>query len=90
MISIKLKKGETGYDTVERYIREYWKNHIYEDVIFNIGTSYDGQNYECRNEIASPYNLNDIEYLNDWWEGEQYITLYGIIGLSEIEVKEIK
>lgn len=85
-MNIKLKDNETGYDVVGEYIRRFWKYNGLEDtVIFQIGSSYNGIKYEIRNEIASPCNYNDIEFLYDWWEGEQYIKLIGICYLSEVE-----
>lgn len=55
----------------------------------SIEISSDGENYECLNEIASPYNMYDVEYLNDWWEGEKYIRVTGIQGISDIKIKKL-
>lgn len=86
MIDIKLNDGQSGYDIVGEYIRLYWKHNITEDVICSIGTSYDGFTYEFKNEVASPYHFDDIEYLCDWWEGEKYIKLFGIKAISELDI----
>lgn len=86
MISIELKDGQSGYDVVGDYIRRYWRHNISETVIVSIGTSYDGNTYELKNEIASPYNFDDIEYLYDWWEGEKYIKLFGIQSVNEFNI----
>lgn len=87
MIEIELKNGQTGYSAIEEYIHRYWKHHMTDDVIVSLGTSYDGKVYEYRNEIASPLGFNDIEFLYDWWEGEKFIRLFGIISLDEISVR---
>lgn len=86
MIEIELKNGQTGYNVIGEYIRRYWEHHMTDDVIVSLGTSYDGKVYEHRNEIASPLNFNDIEFLYDWWEGEKFIRLFGIISLNEIDI----
>lgn len=87
MIEIELKNGQTGYDAIGEYIHRYWKHHMTDDVVVSLGTSYDGKVYEHRNEIASPYSFNDIEFLYDWWEGEKFIRLFGIISLDGINVR---
>lgn len=86
MIDIVLKKGQSGYDAVDEYVKRYWDHNILDTVIVSIGTSYDGVNYELRNEVASPMNRDDIEYLFDWWEGERFIKIYGIKRIREINI----
>lgn len=86
MIDIELKDGQSGYDVVGEYIRRYWRHNIIDTVIVSIGTSYDGDTYETRNEIASPYGVDDIEFLYDWWEGEKFIKILGIKMVSELDI----
>lgn len=86
MVEIKLKDRQTGYDAVGEYIRRYWEHTITDTVIVSLAASYDGKKFETRNEVASPYNYDDIEFLYDWWEGEKFIKLFGIKALSEIEI----
>lgn len=86
MVDIKLKDGQTGYDAVGEYIRRYWNHNITDTVIVSIGTSYDGNTYDLRNEVASPMNFGDIEFLYDWWEGEKYIKLFGIKTVRELDI----
>lgn len=86
MIDIRLKDRQTGYDVIGEYIRRYWEHNIYDDVIVSIGVSYDGNNYHLCKEVASPIDCSGIEYLNDWWEGEKYIKLFGIQTINEIDI----
>lgn len=86
MIDIVLKDGQSGYDAVGEYIRRYWNHNITDTVIVSIGTSYDGDTYDLRKEVASPLNFDDIEFLYDWWEGEKFIKLFGIKTISELDV----
>lgn len=86
MIDIKLKDGQSGYDAVGEYIRRYWNHNITDTVIVSMGTSYDGNTFELRKEVASPLNFDDIEFLYDWWEGEKYIKLFGIKTVSELDI----
>lgn len=87
MIEIKLENGQTGYDAIGEYICRYWKHYnMVDTVVVSISISYDGNTYEHRNEVACPYNREDIEFLYDWWEGEKFIRLFGIISLDEIDI----
>lgn len=86
MIDIQLKYGQSGYDAVGEYIRRYWEHNIVDTVIVSIGTSYDGNTFELRKEVASPLNFDDIMFLYDWWEGEKFIKLFGIKTISELDI----
>lgn len=86
MVEIKLKNGQTGYDIVGKYIRRYWEHNPTDQVIVSLGFSRDGVKYEHRNEVASPYNYDDIEFDYDWWEGEQYIRIFGIISVNGLNI----
>ncbi len=86
MVDIKLKDGQSGYDAIGEYIRRYWIHNITDTVIVSIGTSYDGNTFELRKEVASPINFDDIEFLYDWWEGEKFIKLFGIKTVSELDI----
>lgn len=89
-VEIALEEGESGYDAVGTYIRRYWENNTYETVIVSLElSSYtDGSIYYPANEIASPINFDDIEYLYDWWEGERLIRIKGIRSVSSLEISE--
>lgn len=86
MVEIKLKDKQSGYDIIGEYIHRYWEHNITDTVIVSLATSYDGKKFETRNEVASPYNFDDIEFLYDWWEGEKFIKLFGIQSISEISI----
>ena len=87
--AVVLDDKQTGYDIVSEYIKKYWEHHCTENVIVSIEISRDGKNYERLNEVASPYDMYDVEYLNDWWEGEKYIRVTGIQGISDIKIKKL-
>ena len=87
MIEIELKNKQTGYDIVEEYIRRYWHNNIYNTVIVSMETSYDGKTYDIYKEVAYPSSSGrGVEFLNDWWEGEKFIRLFGIKDIEEVDV----
>lgn len=86
MVTIKINDKQSGYDVIGEYIRRYWDHHYTDTVVCSIGISYDGESYEYHNEVASPYNFDDIEFLYDWWEGQQYIKLLGIVSIDEIDI----
>lgn len=83
---IVLTDGQSGYEVIGEYIRRYWDNEICTTVIVSISTSYDGEKYFQENIIATPDNGCDLLYLEDWWEGEEYIILNGIMDVEEINV----
>lgn len=88
MIDIKLSVGLSGYNVIAEYIRQFWERNgnLVETVMFSIGTSYDGHSYTTHNEIANPINGDDIEFLNDWWEGERYLRLGEIRSIDSFDV----
>ena len=86
MVKIKLKDGQSAYDVIGDYIRRYWKHNGYTDVIVSIGTSHNGRNYSLFNEVACLEDFDDILYLGDWWEGEEYIQLLGIQSVDELDI----
>ena len=78
-----------GYEKVANYIERFWKSKYVCDVVCLIGTSLDGANYCKTVEIASPdENCTGVEFLNDWYEGEPYVKVYGIKCVDEIEFIE--
>ena len=87
MISVKLDDGKSAYGFVGDYIEKFWEKNYYCNVVVLIGTSYDGVNYCESVEIASPTNdMMDVEFLNDWHEGERYIKILGIKSVCDIEI----
>lgn len=86
MVDIKLQKGQNGYDAVGEYIYKYWEYNIPSDVVVSLELSYDGKTYDLYKEVASPYNFDDIEYLSDWWEGQEYIKILGIKSVNELDI----
>ncbi len=89
MISVKLDEGKSAYEFVGDYIEKFWKKNYYCDVVVLIGTSYDGVNYCESVEIASPTNdMMGVEFLNDWYEGEKYIKIFGIKSVYDVEIAD--
>jgi len=86
MVEIKLKKNQTGYDVVAEFIKRYWEHHITDQIVVSLGLSRDGITFEHHNEVASPYNFDDIEFDYDWWEGEQYIRIFGITSVNKLNI----
>lgn len=86
MIDIFVTDGKSGYDVIADYVRRYWEYNTYTNIIVSMATSYDNKKYYYHNEVVSPYNYDGIEWLNDWWEGEIYIKLYGIADINDFEI----
>lgn len=86
MIDIELQNGKTGYDAVEEYIKRYWEHNSEGDVVISLGASYDGISYDLSKEVASPMQFRDVEFLNDWWEGQKYIRLFGIKAVDKMDI----
>ena len=79
-----LTDGQTGYDVVSEYVADYWTKNYYSEVIVLLEISYNGEIFYKCNEIVYPNNT-DVEFLNDWWEGQKYIKILGIISVDEVE-----
>ena len=78
-----------AYTLIADCIRRFWKSKYVCDVVCLIGTSLDGANYCKTVEIASPdENYTGVEFLNDWYEGEPYVRVFGIKCVDEIEFTE--
>lgn len=79
---------ETGYDVIANRIHRYYKTHSQDTVIVFLGVSYDGDQWDYINEVAYPisYLSSEIEFLNDWWEGQRYIKLFGIESVSNLKI----
>ena len=75
-----------GYDYVANYIKRFWESRYICDVVCLIGTSFDGVNYEKTVEIAYPdENCTDVEFLNDWYEGEPFVKVFCIKCVDDID-----
>ena len=87
MVEIKLKDRETGYEKVGKLIKSWWDVTSIEDSIVALEISDDGITWERCNEVAYPTDdLNDVEFLNDWWEGEKYIRVLWITSVDQIGI----
>lgn len=76
---------DSGYDVVGDLVIKYFNHNYYSDVIVRIGTSYDGKSYDITNEGAF-FENSDIVFENDWWEGQQFIRVYGIKCVNELDI----
>lgn len=94
MIMYKLKDNETGYDYVGSMIIdavEKNSNLCYEDYIVRIRYSYDGEDIDETNEYMT-WNFNDnewVEFLNDWWEGQEYVEPVWAVPVRKINEEGI-
>ena len=86
MVDIILKETESGYAIIGDYIFRFWENRGYGDVLVSLGVSHDGINYDVIKEVAVLYNYTEVEFMGDWWEGEQYIKLFGIKLIDEVDI----
>lgn len=85
--TIVTEQGETGYDAIAKLILKYWmESDFFDTVIVNVGTSYDGEDWTFTNEVAFPNEHTGICFLEDWWEGEKFVKLFGIKFLKDIKI----
>lgn len=85
-VETKLKKDETGYGFVEKYVKRYWDMCVDCDVLVAIETSYNGVQWRYGNQTATTDDSGSVIWMRDWWEGELYIRVYGIKDISEVDV----
>lgn len=74
-----------GYGIVEHLIWNYFDHNFMDDLVVRLSLSYDGDNYDVRNEITF-FDDGRIEFLNDWWEGQKFIRIYGIQSVPDLDV----
>lgn len=89
-MNIKLNDKEIGYEAVGKYVEEYLNEHCWDDSIVELEISYDGKDWDRIKEIVCPTNnCRELEWLNDWWEGQRYINIIGMANIDEIDVPAI-
>lgn len=88
-VLITLDDGQTGYDAVARYIHNYWQHNgdFCDTVVVQFEISYNGKDFSTEYDVVYPHDYYDVEFLNDWWEGQKYILLRGIRYLREFNVE---
>ena len=72
------------YDRVHRILMDWGYENGFSDVIIRL--NLDGNE---RNELALFDTSGDFikfEFVNDWWEGEYFIEINGIIPIGNVEV----
>lgn len=76
------------YDKVAECVREYWKKSYPQDVVVFFRQKYYFENaWEICEELVEcegSCNFNDMEYLNDFCEGQTDFMLEKIVPLSDI------
>lgn len=72
-----------NYQIVAMKIKQYCDATYYGDCIVSFEQSYDNIYYEKCIEYVT-VNFDYIEYLNDWWEGQEYIRNIVVKHLDEI------
>ena len=88
MTDICLESGQNGYDEVGKHILDFWRGYSFCTTIVRIRKSYDGTNWDTSNEIVYPVEWNsDMEWLNDWWEGQQFIRILGIKAVDDLVIE---
>lgn len=80
-----LDSFHNGYDVVEALICNYFKHNPMDDLVIRIGMSYDGDDWDVENELVLVEN-GSIEFLNDWWEGQKHIRVYGIQSIPNLDI----
>lgn len=83
---IILDNKEIAYETVGKYVKEYWNEHGWDDAIVQMEISYDGIKWAQHRQIICP-NGRNAEWLRDWWEGEKYIRILNIINIDELNIE---
>lgn len=79
----------TGYDLIGKYVKDYWcKNHPDDVIVFFKQRKWpDGEWEECA-ELALPkikYGAEpEVEFTNDFWEGQTEFKIKEIVPLKEI------
>lgn len=86
-IDVSIEPGKTAYDAVAKYIYRYWDHYSFSDVILSLKLSYDNVDWRSFKTIAL-FDAGDIkpEFVNDWWEGERFIRLYGIESIDFLDI----
>ena len=88
-MNIKIKDKEI-YIKKEELINQFEFDNYKIDTIIELEISYDGKDWDRIKEIVCPTNnCRELEWLNDWWEGQRYINIIGMANIDEIDVPAI-
>lgn len=77
--------NQNGYDAVETVIWNYFNHNPMDDLVIKLGTSYGGGDYNVNNELVLIED-GSITFLNDWWEGQGFIRVYGIQSIPNLDI----
>lgn len=85
-IELNIKDSDqSGYDAVGALIWNYYGYNPMDDLVIRIGISYNGKDYDIQNELVLTEN-GSFEFLNDWWEGQKFIRVYGIQSVLTFDI----
>lgn len=84
---MNIEENIVNENELNDYVIKYCKNKMYDYCIVSIAKSYDLKHWDRFKAIAIP-NVEDdtVTWLDDWYEGEDYIKILGIKLLDEIDV----
>lgn len=75
---------DNAYKKVAEAIYDYVFNIGYDDTfIVKIAIGKNNMAVNYIREVAYKYN-NSIEFFNDWWEGESYVAILGILPVTDV------
>lgn len=75
---------DNAYKEVKKAIRDYvFSVGITDTFIVRLAVGETSKVTYYINEIVYRYN-NSIEFLNDWWEGEPFVAVLGILPITDV------
>lgn len=85
MVKFKLNQlKDNAYKKVTDAIYNYMYGIGYTDTfIVKLAVGRNANTASYINEVVYKYNRT-IEFLNDWWEGESYVAVLGILPITDV------
>lgn len=84
MVEFKLNSlKDNAYTKVTEVIHDYvFSVGVTNDFIVKLAVGENAKTANHINEVAYRYD-NNIVFLNDWWEGEPYVAVLGILPVTD-------
>lgn len=82
-VLIDLYEGDQDvYELVTEYVSRYFNRHGISDLLMHLELSYNGSDYYRSSVLIEADKDGGIQYLTDWWDGEQFIKIVGISSVN--------